>query len=144
MQKFYSKSKLWMLATILFLSMNFYSCNKPEKLHGTSWESDYFETEFEGDIYRIEKITIFFGEPDRYFNTSVDIKVYEAYHPIFNTTHDGVLSVFANYTFEGKNLTLKFVNTTEPSLEQDWVGTVDKKTMTLRNVLGKTVEFRKR
>ena len=166
MKKNYSKSKLW--AVVLFsllVSASFYSCDKEREndkkasLSNTSWECGYFEGKYiasgyyaDGDtelILRCDKITISFREgidnDEKYYWTNITIKKIEIYDPDLDIslTSEDEISESANYTYKGKNITIELESPERLFSEQNWTGKIEKDKMTLKNVIGATVEFKK-
>ena len=126
MQKNYSKSNLLTLIFSLFLFVSFYSCEKPGKLDGTIWECDPFETQIDNSYWQIE---ISFGKQE-----ATTIKMSDM---LLNTSY---FIYHVPYQLKGKKLTIKIGSYGQGN----WIGTVNKKSMTLDGVFGKTVEFRKK
>jgi len=159
MKKSYLNSKLWAVIIFsLFVSAGFYSCDKDEgksKLSGTTWEVDYFESDVITDesfgkyIVRCDKIIISFKEGvdhKKYYWADVFTENFELYDQILNISYSGFYGVehlSADYTYNGKNLALTFRETSGFFSEQNWAGTIDGDIMTLINVFGTTVMFKK-
>jgi hypothetical protein len=152
MQKYYSKSKLLLLIISLFVATGFFSCEKDiESLRGTSWESDSIEGKldpnftFEGNnglIIRDGKISIFFDRRNKYHNAYIDFHYLELYDSISGNAYDiPCVPAITRYTYKRKNLTLKFKDNL--LLESHWTGKIEGDIMTLENVFGATVKFRK-
>ncbi|MDL2313279.1 hypothetical protein LJC68_10435 [Bacteroidales bacterium OttesenSCG-928-B11] len=152
MTKNYLKpTRLFGLILTLSSLICFYSCDKHGKLEGSIWESDYFEIKYQDPVLPPPgclheemvlrgKITISFAKD----NASVFIKELELFDKINDTgyyqldpRHQSV-----DYTCKRKDLTL-FFDTEGYFAGQNWVGTVDDATMSLRIVSGETVKFKK-
>ena len=165
MQKIYSKSKLLVLIFSLFLSASFYSCKKDCNcncdengngngaetclLNGTTWKSDSFEVTlsdpkyFSGDEYlvKFEKIIISF----ELNKATIDIYVDEIYDPLLGATYKNLLvrRESRSYTCESGKVTLTLEADNVWISEQIWTGKIEGDKMTLNNVFGKTVVFKK-
>jgi len=164
MKKNYSKSKLLLLIINVFALVSFCSCEKVneklKELNGTIWESGSFEGNLIEDpnyggsyFVRGDKITISFkeileqdnGNSYVIYRADINLKNFGLYDPILNT----IFSVFgeehsAEYTYKGKDLTFIFRDLSGIVLySENWTGKVEGDKMTLKNVFGKTVEFKK-
>jgi hypothetical protein len=163
MKKSYLKTQLWtVLICSLLVFANFYSCKKDKEcecngenngnyteksLIGTTWESDFFKCDYveEGvQFLQCSKITISFkegvndgkkyylAEITNEFSDVMDLETLRHYSLTIYTS--------AEYTVDGKNINIRLYS---DNYGGNWTGTVEKDKMTLKNVFGKTVEFRK-
>ena len=141
MKKFYSKSKLLVFSLFIIVLLCI-SCDKPAKLDGTTWRSDYFEgeiTDNNGDeviVILREGVSISFVSSE---HADVRFGKMLCYYKEWNLRFESEnMAETANYIYKKKNLTIRL-----NFAEQNWTGMVDKKKMILSNVFGKTVEFKK-
>ena len=131
---------LLVLIFSLFVFTSFYSCDKPARLAGTFWESDYLEIKYQdpiivpqdslsGELVMRGKMTISFVAPQ----ADIIINEFELYDNINNVEYSKIehLHAIADYTYYGKSLTLYF-DTLGYFPGQTWVGTVNKQTADLR------------
>jgi hypothetical protein len=143
---------LLVLIISLFVSLFLCSCNKDNiNFNGTIWESGSFESDLIADsnyggeyILKIEKVTITFKKE----NVSISVKISEIYDPVLLTTYSGFteISGSGNYEYDEKEARL-LIHHTGPlqyDSRRSWIGTVDKNTMTLSSVFGKSVKFKKK
>ena len=138
--------------SILFI-ICFYSCDKSkdnsEQLERTTWESSYFKGKFYGRDCWIEvecdKVTISFNTGKK-----ADITFQNCVIAAPDMNWGSMVDLYdnsSNYTLKGKTITLKPKFTVPfswaPIPEQNWTGEMIGERMTLKNVFGKTVDFRK-
>jgi hypothetical protein len=111
----------------LFVSTCFYSCDKQGQLEGTIWQSSYFQdANYE---WAFRKIAIYFPSGINYASIT-----------ILSMDSDLLGSTSASYTCKGNKITLTVGAIPN---HQTWEGKISKNTMTLDNVFGRTLEFKK-
>jgi hypothetical protein len=135
MQKFHLKSKLWAMIFCLIASASFNSCDKAKQLEGTTWEGD---CDFYSNYYGRHDGTV-----SIYFTTTdADIRA------DFKNDGDKVICKgTANYSCDKDQISIRIRWKDDWIDDIDdgrWTGKVEKNTMTLRNVFGETVRFKKR
>jgi len=142
---------LVILSFVLLTLIGFYACDKkPDeiKLDGTAWEGDcdfmFVTPDGEGKYQFDGTITIDFAKDDA--DVVAKFKLKDMY---YGDTENVTFKGTAKYTYEseGDKITVR-VNWKgeEPYIYGDdgkWTGTVDQTTMTLKNVFGETVKFKK-
>jgi len=142
----FKSSRLLASVLMLFALTCFYSCDKSGRLDGTTWESEYFEVKYRDPIY--PPLTDYMEEFVWKGKMSISFKnhVADVFIQEFELTghymFDRPRNQLADYTYEGKNLILYF-DETGYFPGQNWIGTVNKKTMTLR-CLGNTIVYKKK
>jgi len=141
MKNIFKKSWILVFVLMLFALTCFSSCDKSGRLDGTTWESEYFEVEYRDPIYPPLEVPVLRGKISISFKNHVaDVFIQELEltdHYILDPQHQ-----LADYTYEGKNLILYF-DETGAVPRQNWIGTVNKKTMTLR-CFGNTIVYKKK
>ena len=155
MKKNYFKSmQLLIIVLSLFIGTCFHSCNKLETLEWSTWESDYFEMEYKDtalpphpyldeELILRGKVTVFFEE--NYASIWVhSFGLFDKKNNIMYYCYDNTQYLGANYTYDGKNVTLSFYPSTSFFSKQRWTGKMKKKTMDLKVFFGETVIFRKK
>ncbi|MCL2291119.1 MAG: hypothetical protein FWC34_10555 [Bacteroidetes bacterium] len=152
MEKNYFKSKLLLILVFCLCALAcFYSCDKPDSLEWTTWESDYFEIEYkpllpphpylDEELILRGEMTISFQGGDAYI--AIDrLELFDRRNGIIYHPYDP-WGKNASYTCDRKNLTLNFSSTVDSFWGQTWTGKVGKTTMNLKIVFGETVRFTK-
>jgi len=131
------------LALVLFTLLSLQSCDKAKQLEGTTWEGDCDFTVDRWDEKYDGTITISFAADDA--DVVAKFKVKDTY---YGDTYTENHKATATYTCEKDVVTLRIKWKTGESFIDDiddgkWSGTFDKTTMTLKNVFGETVRFKK-
>jgi len=125
------------LAFCFFALIGLNSCDKAGKLDGTNWEG---ECEFKAHDEKWNgTISISFSKDDADIVAKFKVK---SYWSDYTETYKGT----ATYNCEKDKITLK-IKWKEDRIDDiddgKWSGTFDKTTMTLKNVFGETVKFKK-
>ena len=144
MQKINSKSKWLLVLTFsLFVSIYFISCKKEDV---TDWKCDSFEVLASGPtgteyLLTIKKITISFEMK----NASITVEIPKVYDPLLLVTYypDLKQHILADYSLTGENVIINIDENEGYASGQTWTGRINKKSMSLDGVFGKTIEFRK-
>ena len=117
-------------------------------LPGTIWVSGSVEGIFEDSNYggsalisQCDKITISFGNNGLAEIIFENLTLYDPILGIYYTELELFQHIAVSYTYDGKNISLKVWWDSVPN--QYWTGKIENNKMTLANVFGKTVEFRK-
>ena len=134
------------LALVLFTITSLSSCDKAKGLEGTTWEGDFdfmFVTDDGDGRYQFDgTITLDFTADEADVIAKFKMRDMDDGYTE-NLTFKGR----AKYTYESDKITLKVNWKNEEAYvygdEGKWTGTVDKTTMTLKNVFGETVKFKK-
>jgi len=154
MKKTYPKSKsLLVIIFSLFISVSFYSCDKEGQLSGTTWECDFFiskcvDSDGEEATARCNKVSVSFGKginnDEKYYKADILIGSTIIYYPLSEwSAYLGMMELSADYTYKGKTLTISFIDSWGgvALFGQKWTGTVEGKTITLKNDFGETIMF---
>ena len=125
-------------------------------LSGTVWESGYFEGSCESPNYhptgsstlivKCDKLTIFFSDADTGNDALISAKNLTFIDSELDLEYSGDINPHTSYTCNGDNITVKVYYSvlTIIDAEENWTGKVEKNKMTLTNVFGAAVEFRKK
>ena len=138
-------NQLKVFAIVLFCSLftltTLHSCDKSKKLDGTTWEGECgFDDPTEGNITHEGTVSISFTSENA--DIIAKFKVKDTYYGgTENETHKGT----ATYTCEKNNISIKIKWDGEMYGLDDgkWNGTFDETIITLKNVFGETVKFKK-
>ena len=126
----------------IFVLTTFNSCDKSKKMDGTNWEGDCdFVDSYDGEKYS-GTISISFAGDEADIVAKFKIKdIY--YGDSWNEIYKGT----ATYTLDKKDINIKIKWKEDYDIDYlddgRWRGTIDKTTMTLKNVFGETVKFKK-
>ena len=152
-KKYFQSQQLLILVFIFFTQACFYSCDKPNILDWTTWESDYFEFEYKDtsvppppylneELVLRGQMTVSFEEENFARITTFSFELFDKKNNITYSYCDNIFHI-ASYTCDGNKVTLTFHSDGSFS-GQRWTGNVRKTTMDLRIVFGETVKFTKK
>jgi hypothetical protein len=121
------KSKILLVLVFSVLASTcFYSCDKAGQLEGTFWEGGNYQSELFN--WNFTNTVIYFETTSRASIKVIDILSGDVYR-----------YTSASYSCKGNKITLTVGAIPN---HQTWSGKVKKRTMTLDNVFGETVEFK--